>query len=208
MTRFEKTFLLAIPLMFVGPAKARGQASIVSQLNGYCIDVSQTWLRTQFCNGSDNQKFSLNTRSGEMRTQGNRCVGVGDSHGQNNDRLIAWTCDGSANQKWRVDGNQIKGINGRCWDIRNASLLTNGELQIWNCWGPPNQHWGAFNTNQRVTYPPLTAGNILGVIIKTIASFGSNSFTMPIGNNLKGAVFQLTGAAPLANVTPLVNAAP
>jgi hypothetical protein len=205
MTRIGKAFFLALPLLLVGTTKAHAQASIATALTGYCLDVSQNWLRTQKCNGSDYQKFTLSRSTGEMRTQGNRCIGVWGK-GQNWDRLIAAGCNGNPDQKWRIDGHQIKSNwTNRCWDVKNGSLLENGEIQLWDCHWGYNQEYGAFNTNRVVSYAPLSAGNILSTMVKAITAGGNAQFTMPIGNNVTGAVFPLNGSSPLNGAAPLVR---
>jgi hypothetical protein len=212
MTRYTRAALFAIAMLLVGTEGARGQASIVTGLTGYCIEVTpgstdpaRSMLRTRKCDGGDYQKFWYNRSTKELQAQGRRCVGVWGNQ-QNNDRLTVAPCNGNKDQKWRFDGHQIKGVyNNRCWDVRNGSLLEYGEMQIWDCHWGYNQEFGAFNTNRVVSYPPLSAGDILSKMVKAVTSGGSASFTMPIGNNLQGAAFPLNGAAPLANVTPLAG---
>jgi hypothetical protein len=212
MNRYGKALFLVVAILLTATGRAQAQASIATALSGFCLEVTQgqdvahTWVRTRRCNGTDFQKFALNG-AGEMRAQGNRCIGIW-GRGQNWDHIVAAGCNGNRDQKWRIDGHQIKSqLTNRCWDVKDGSVFENGEIQLWDCHWGYNQEFGAFNTNQVVSYAnaPLSAGNILQTIVKSITSGGSSSFTMPIGNNLKGAVFPLNGSAPLNNSTPLVT---
>lgn len=212
MIRYAKPLFLGVAVLFAVTESARGQASIATGLTGYCIEVTpgstdpaRSMLRTRRCDGGDYQKFYYNRSTQEMQAQGNRCVGVWGNQ-QNNDRLTVAPCNGNRDQKWRIDGHQIKGVyNNRCWDVRNGSLLEYGEMQIWDCHWGYNQEFGAFSTSTRASYAPLGTPNILAIMVRNITSGGSASFTMPIGNNVQGAVFPLNGSAPLANVTPLAG---
>lgn len=214
MARLYKAVLFAVPMLLIGSGQMRGQASIITsgvfgQGGGLCLEVSQgqsvanTWIRTHACNGSDYQKFYLS--GGQLHAQGGRCIGIWGS-GNNWDHIVAAPCNSNRDQQWRVEGKQIKSnLTNRCWDLKNGWLGDNGEIQLWDCHWGYNQEFAAFSTNRVATYAPINWGprtNIWQSVLNAITN--SAPFTMPIGNNLTGAVFQLNGSAPLNGASALV----
>ena len=69
------------------------------------------------------------------------CLGTTEPE-QDGDRILIQACNGSSQQKWTASAsNEIKGINGKCLDIVNASSANGARLMLWNCYGSPSQKW-------------------------------------------------------------------
>lgn len=188
------------------------QSQIMSGHVPYCVEVRGashdigTPLITSFCTGGDSQQFTL-TSNGEMRVYGDKCVGVAGNHGANGDRLVIRSCDGSSNQRWRIHGNRLVGVNNRCWDLKDFSILPYGELQIWECRGSSNQRWGAFavaknSGGSAAGSYKLDNTSILSPFVNALTE--NSPSTIPIGTTLTAAVWPLSGASPLSGISTLV----
>ena len=188
-----------------GVANAQATAMIISGHTPLCLDVTGAnrnagaFVGTFFCNGSPAQQFNKDG-SGRIHVYGNGsnlCLNAAGSRPANGDRLIIWPCNDGANEKFSFNGNRLIGIAGRCVGIKDGWKWILGTVVMWTCLpNAPEQTWAALG----VTGPQFSfGGNVLADLTRYFplrnAAVGNAAFTMPIGNNL-------------ANVTPLVNAAP
>ena len=142
-------FLLTL---FVGAAFAQGYRTtlqISAQGGGKCIDVpNREFVRDQRlqmmdCNNSPSQIFTYDPANMRL-TIGGLCVDA--NGGQPGDLVKLWSCDGGANQVWKIEqkGNfsKLVGTNGLCLDIRYGSTAAGAPLQSWTCGdAEPNQLW-------------------------------------------------------------------
>lgn len=88
------------------------------------------------------------------------CMGVQGGNMTPGTAIIDWTCDGSLNQRWALDGNS--GAPGtwlfrnaanttECLSVFNMETTTRAPLVIWPCKDPSN------NQDQRWSLAPLSA---------------------------------------------------
>jgi Ricin-type beta-trefoil lectin domain len=92
------------------------------------------------CNKGANQRFAWG-RDGELRV-GGLCLDVENANRNNGAGLIAYRCNGDANQRWESRGNQIRSrMNGKCLDVRDGRLRSGQAVQLWDCTGRENQRW-------------------------------------------------------------------
>jgi len=116
---------------------------------GRCIDVPNRefiqgqGLQMMDCNNSPAQIFTYDQANTRLMI-GGLCV---DANGGKPGELVKlWSCDGGANQVWKVEqkGNFTKlvGTSGLCLDIRYGSTASGAPLQSWTCGdAEPNQLW-------------------------------------------------------------------
>jgi parallel beta-helix repeat protein len=102
-----------------------------------------TALQIWNCYGSPAQSYSW-MADGSIRAFASTtpmCLGTTGT-GQDGDRIVLQTCNGSAQQKWTATTtNEIHGINNKCLDVVNASSANGARLMLWNCYGSPSQKW-------------------------------------------------------------------
>ena len=122
-----------------------GGNSLVSALNGKCVDVPGSKygagqsLQTWTCNNTDAQKWAF--AGGALQTKYNLCVEV--PSGNNYAGLILNTCNAGDLQQFAVSptGALVNPSSGRCVDIRNGNVNNGGQLILYDCKGTPNQTW-------------------------------------------------------------------
>ena len=106
-------------------------------------NVAGTAVQIWNCYGSPAQTFSW-TADGSIRAYPSTtpmCLGTTGT-GEDGDRILIQTCNGSGQQKWTASAaNEIRGINGKCLDIVNASYANGARLMLWNCYGSLSQKW-------------------------------------------------------------------
>lgn len=127
------------------PAPAQGGA--IQGLGGLCLDVhggppvrpgnhAMLWQ----CHGSGSQAFVW-TRRGELRV-GGLCLDLANGLDANGAPVIAWSCNGGANQQWAFDRGTIRSrFNGRCLDVQNGRARPGAPVAMWDCHGRANQLW-------------------------------------------------------------------
>jgi len=82
------------------------------------------------------------TPSGEIKTPDGRCLDVMYWSTANGTPVVAATCQGGANQKWRFGpSGQIIGYGNKCLDVRGWDDRPGTALQMWDCLGGTNQAW-------------------------------------------------------------------
>lgn len=129
---------LPLPL----PPSPSDNGRIVSKLDYKCVDVPwpsngiRLWMWP--CDGS--RRFVL-APSGELKPVGapDKCVDA--TSGGNGADVVLEGCSGGANQRWRVVGSEIRGINDRCLDLFGFNRSDGAHLKIYDCTGDTNQKW-------------------------------------------------------------------
>ena len=122
---------------------------ISPQGGGKCVEipnrdiVQDQRLQMGDCNNSPAQVFTYDPANMRL-TIGGLCVDA--NGGQPGDLVKLSSCNGGANQAWKVEqkGNFAKlvGMNGLCFDIRYGSTENGAPLQSWTCGDvEPNQLW-------------------------------------------------------------------
>jgi hypothetical protein len=125
-------------------------STITSRVSGSpCVTVvnesnaAGTAVQIWNCYGSPAQAFSW-MADGSIRAFASTtpmCLGTTGT-GTDGDRIVIQACNGSSQQKWTASAsNEIKGINGKCLDIVNASSANGARLMLWNCYGSSSQKW-------------------------------------------------------------------
>ncbi|MFF6773440.1 RICIN domain-containing protein [Streptomyces sp. NPDC012637] len=80
-------------------------------------------------------------------TTGGKALDDPDSSTANGTRLVTWTPNGGANQKWtltrQADGSyeMRNGASGKCADIEGGSTAPGARVIQWTCHGGANQRW-------------------------------------------------------------------
>jgi len=142
-------FLLTL---FVGAAFAQQYQTtlqISPQGGGKCIDVpnrefvQDQRLQMMDCNNSPSQIFTYDPANMRLAI-GGLCVDA--NGGQPGDLVKLWSCDGGANQVWKIEQkdnfSKLVGTSGLCLDIRYGSTAAGAPLQSWTCGdAEPNQLW-------------------------------------------------------------------
>jgi len=121
--------------------------SVVSQLNGKCLDVPGgryepgTPVVMWTCHGGANQRWQL--VGGTLRTQGDQCLDVTWGATANGTPVQIATCSGNPAQRWVLTaaGDLVNPQSDRCLDIVDLNAANDARLQIWQCAGTANQKW-------------------------------------------------------------------
>jgi len=77
-----------------------------------------------------------------------RCLDVPGGNTTNGTQPIIWDCNGSANQRWTLNGAALQAL-GKCLDAP-TNATAGAKVQIWDCSGATNQQW-RLNTNGTVS---------------------------------------------------------
>jgi len=77
-----------------------------------------------------------------------RCLDVPQSNTTNGTQPIIWDCNGGANQRWTVNGQNLQAL-GKCLDAP-TNATAGSKVQIWDCNGGANQRWN-LNTNGTIS---------------------------------------------------------
>ncbi len=67
-----------------------------------------------------------------------RCLSSADGH--DGTRLEIWACDGTASQRWTVQGSTLRS-QGLCMDAADAGTGNGTPVQLANCSGNPAQQF-------------------------------------------------------------------
>jgi len=111
--------------------------------------------------GNANQQFSY-TSTSQLQIAG-KCLDANGQGTTNGTKVILWTCNGQANQQWRLNVNgSITGVqSGLCLDVSGAGTANGTLVQLWSCSGQTNQAW----TRPDPTLAHFSIGHDLGYII-------------------------------------------
>ncbi len=90
-----------------------------------------------------------------------KCLEVGASKKDNGTPVQIYTCNGTAGQKWAIQGDAFVNVNsGKCLEVKGAGTANGTTLQIWTCNNSAAQKW-EYNTHATTRmYNPGT-GNCL-----------------------------------------------
>jgi len=143
-------------------AEAASAGTLVSSLNGKCLDVTdgstangnqpQLW---DCVAGSANQQWTL-ADNGTVQGRG-KCLDVANNSTANGAVVHLWDCyDTVASQKWTLSATKalVNTASGKCLDVTDKNTANGAKLQIWSCTGTSNQQWTFGGT----TTPPVTGG--------------------------------------------------
>lgn len=79
--------------------------------------------------------------------QSNKCVGISSGSTAAATTVDQWTCDGSAEQQWRLRdlGNSVYELkaqhSGQCLDVSSYSYSNGAKIQQWPCNNSGNESW-------------------------------------------------------------------
>src|SRR5689334_5546987 len=137
----------ALGLVGITSAFAASSGTLVSSLNGKCLDVTdgstangnqpQMWSCTS---GNQNQQWTF-TDNGSVQGRG-KCLDIADNSTANGAVVHLWDCyDTVATQKWTLNGSRdlVNNASGKCLDIKDNNLNNGAKLQLWDCAGSANQ---------------------------------------------------------------------
>jgi Ricin-type beta-trefoil lectin domain len=121
--------------------------SIISFASSRCIDVtngqsvSGSRLQIWDCSGANWQQWSFYS-DGTIRSLG-KCMAVAGNSTTDGARIVLATCDGSASQKFTLNGNYdlVNQVANKCVDVTNQQTANGTPLQLWDCSGTSNQKW-------------------------------------------------------------------
>ncbi|MDB4968964.1 MAG: chitinase [Myxococcales bacterium] len=74
-----------------------------------------------------------------------------------------WDCNGTAAQKWTMQGNEIVGLANKCLDVSGGNSANGTPVQLWDCNGTGAQKWS------------YSGGQLIGVGGKCLDVSGANS---------------------------------
>ncbi len=78
-----------------------------------------------------------------IKSRGGLCLDV-DAPNQhvNGGRVQVWTCNGSDQQLWSINGGRIVSLAGKCLDANLAEIHKDGgRIQVWDCNNSAQQNW-------------------------------------------------------------------
>jgi hypothetical protein len=78
-----------------------------------------------------------------IKSRGGLCLDVHapDQH-RNGGRVQVWSCNGSDQQLWAIDGGRIVSLAGKCLDAHLPDIRRNGaKIQVWDCNKSTQQNW-------------------------------------------------------------------
>ncbi|KQV77919.1 glucan endo-1,3-beta-D-glucosidase [Nocardioides sp. Root122] len=122
-------------------------STLVSQLNGKCIDVP-SWsfadgqrLVMWDCHGGTNQRWER--VSGTLRTQSGMCMDVAGGGTADGTPIQIARCSGNPAQQFVLSGagDLVNPQANKCVDIKDVNAANGAALQLWTCAGTANQKW-------------------------------------------------------------------
>ncbi|GGL68173.1 hypothetical protein GCM10010129_09420 [Streptomyces fumigatiscleroticus] len=71
-----------------------------------------------------------------------KCLEVGGNSKTDGAVVQMYTCNGGANQEWRIDGNALVNVNsGKCLDVKSSGTADGTVIQQWTCNQSGAQQW-------------------------------------------------------------------
>ncbi len=108
-----------------------------------CIDIDGTIADIRDCAGGTGQAWTF-TSAGELKA-GDRCLDAEKGGTTAGTKLLAWTCHGGANQKFKLEADGSITQAGLCVDVtggdKPAGNVNGTPLELWNCNDDANQNW-------------------------------------------------------------------
>src|SRR3954449_9864304 len=200
----------AIGVAGITDALAASSGTLVSSLNGKCLDVTngstangnqpQLWTCTS---GNANQQWTL-ADNGSVQGRG-KCLDIANNSTANGAVVHLWDCyDTVATQKWTLGaaGDLVNNAAGKCLDIKDNNAADGAKLQIWDCAGSANQKWtfSGGTTTPPTTVPTNPANPDLGpnvtvfdpsMAASTIQSKLTSVFNAQVSNQFGNARYAL-----------------
>ena len=135
----------------VGGASSAACTSLVSQKNGYCIDVPRSnfgdgiKLGIFSCNGSDAQRWTI--ANGRVQTENGLCMDAAGGSTADGTPIQIATCSDNAAQQFSLtaDGDLVNAGSGKCVAIEGFANALDVPLILFGCTGTPNQKWSSGN---------------------------------------------------------------
>jgi hypothetical protein len=122
--------------MTMASAAMADEFALKSFHSGLCLAASGRGAVIAPCNGSDDQRFTVNG-SGQI-VHGDKCLFGRKSGGP----LAQSSCAAaSVDEKWQFIGERLNLANGTCMDIENASKDAGAKVINATCDGSSNQQW-------------------------------------------------------------------
>ena len=150
----------ALGVIGVTNAFAATSGTLVSSLNGKCLDVTngstangnqpQLWT----CAAGPNQTWTR-ADNGSIQALG-KCLDVANGSTANGAVVHLWDCfDTVATQKWTLNasGDLVNNAANKCLDVKDNNTANGAKLQLWDCAGTANQKW-TFSGGGGPTTPP------------------------------------------------------
>jgi streptogrisin C len=124
-----------------------GGNSLISNLNGKCIDVPNAnfadgvALQMWGCNNSAAQKWTF--VNGTLQTSNNKCMDVAWGSTANGAVIQIVNCSGNAAQQFVLSaaGDLVNPQANKCVDIDAWNAGDGARLVLWECTGGANQKW-------------------------------------------------------------------
>lgn len=129
------------------PPPAGSGSTLVSQLNGRCIDVPNgnfadgQRLITWDCAGGTNQRWQQ--VGGTLRSQNGMCMDVAGAGTADGTPIQIARCSGNPAQQFVLSGagDLVNPQADKCVDITDRNAANGATLQLWTCAGTSNQKW-------------------------------------------------------------------
>jgi hypothetical protein len=116
----------------------------ITGLAGKCLDMlfagsGNPVVVISVCTDSSSQRWTLNNG---MLTSNRLCADAAGGGTANGTRIIAYACNGHANQQWIMVGTRLRnGGSGTCLDVPASNSADGTQLELYTCNGGTNQSW-------------------------------------------------------------------
>jgi hypothetical protein len=116
----------------------------VTGLAGKCLDTltpssGNPKVVIQACGGASSQTWTL--ANGTLTSNG-KCADATGAGTANGTLIIAFACNGGANQRWILNGTRLLNANsGTCLDVPGANSANGTQVELYSCNGGSNQSW-------------------------------------------------------------------
>lgn len=127
---------------------------IVSELNGFVLDISQSMQGSQLVNNPTNRRPSQLWRweaDGRLVSKQGLYADIQGGNKNSGTPVIGWVANGGLNQKWKFEEGVIKScLNGLVMDVAQGNKNPGGKIIMYEKHGNANQKWkiipeGAWN---------------------------------------------------------------
>lgn len=194
--------LLTTVFVMLSASSASAQTMLVSKMGAKCLDVEGSIgqgrrLIGWACHGGTNQQFLIEGQAGQIRI-GGYCLDAKGGQGNDGDEIVLWPCAKNADgfdsyvrhQLWTLQGDRIRGINGKCLVLRGGSSWWNQTQPaiLFRCNGTENEFWyqGVLLSASQVSGGRIVQSGAYGSLSPTIISGNSNALIGGDGASLIG----------------------
>jgi len=125
--------------------------ALIKTSNTRCLETSYNNVFLGFCDDGENQKWSIDQFTKEIKTVDNKCLQI------KNTGYYVFTalCNGKKNQKWKFTSGSIENVDGKC-----LSFDSNSNIHTVDCNYGPNQYF--FRAPINVMYTPSPTPSPVG----------------------------------------------